>query len=147
VRSILAARCCIALAGVALVIPAGARLPAQPTKGNGWKLAGSLGLAQFVVVSEADPQDRVVYDQAIAALCPPQSTCFLRIFTNSNDVPLDSAGGFDPGTAHGKVPALRQAGKRGLRVKLPPRHAWRKLLLSGGAARAHHAYRTGEALC
>ena len=52
-----------------------------------WQLAGSLGMLQFVVVSEARARDRALYDEAIAALC--QSTCFLRFFTNSANAPVE----------------------------------------------------------
>ncbi|HEX9180136.1 MAG TPA: hypothetical protein VF859_07065 [Burkholderiales bacterium] len=58
-----------------------------------WQVAGSLGMMQFVVVSESRAKDRAVYDEAITALC--QSTCFLRFFTNSTGarlaVPLPDA--------------------------------------------------------
>ncbi|HSD60502.1 MAG TPA: hypothetical protein VLC55_06575 [Burkholderiales bacterium] len=64
-----------------LPVPAGAEPPA-------WQLAGSLGMLQFVVVSEARARDRALYDEAIAALCPQVPTCFLRFFTNSTGAPL-----------------------------------------------------------
>ena len=53
---------------------------------SAWQLAGSLGMLQFVVVSEARARDRALYDEAVAALC--QSTCFLRFFTNSANAPV-----------------------------------------------------------
>jgi len=64
-----------------LPVPAAAEPPA-------WQLAGSLGMLQFVVVSEARARDRALYDEAIAALCPPGATCFLRFFTNFSGVSL-----------------------------------------------------------
>lgn len=64
-----------------LPVPAAAESPA-------WQLAGNLGMLQFVVVSEARARDRALYDEAIAALCPPAATCFLRFFTNSTGAPL-----------------------------------------------------------
>lgn len=64
-----------------LPVPAVAETPA-------WQLAGSLGMLQFVVVSEARARDRTLYDEAIAALCPTGATCFLRFFTNSTGAPL-----------------------------------------------------------
>jgi hypothetical protein len=43
---------------------------------------------QFVIVSEAREKDKRLYEDAIAALCPPETTCFLRFFTNSTAAPL-----------------------------------------------------------
>lgn len=62
-----------------LPVPVAAEPPA-------WQLAGSLGLMQFVVVTESRVRERAVYDEAIAALC--QATCFLRFFSNSTKAPL-----------------------------------------------------------
>jgi bacteriorhodopsin len=62
-----------------LAVPVAAEPPA-------WQVAGTLGMMQFVVVSESRVKDRAVYDEAIAALC--QSTCFLRFFTNSANAAL-----------------------------------------------------------
>lgn len=65
----------------------GAAVPAQAGE-PAWQPAGSLGMLQFVVVSEARARDRALYDEAVAALCPAGATCFLRFFTNSAGVPL-----------------------------------------------------------
>lgn len=68
---------------LAVLLPAPAPAAAEAPA---WQVAGSLGMMQFVVVSEARARERAVYDEAIASLC--QSTCFLRFFTNSTNAPL-----------------------------------------------------------
>lgn len=76
--------CCIA-ALPALAQPGS---PAEPAGERGWQLAGSLGLMKFVVVSGERIRERAFYDGVIGALCEPDTTCFLRFFTNSTDAPV-----------------------------------------------------------
>ncbi|MET0216571.1 MAG: hypothetical protein ABW205_01400 [Burkholderiales bacterium] len=56
------------------------------SRGSDWQVAGRLGLLQFVVVSESRAKDRDFYDSIIKTLCDPDTTCFLRFFTNSKKV-------------------------------------------------------------
>jgi hypothetical protein len=60
-----------------------------------WRIAGNLGMMQFVIVPEARARDRAYYDGVIKALCPSDQTCFLRFYTNSTnakaEVPLPDA--------------------------------------------------------
>jgi hypothetical protein len=56
--------------------------------GADWQVAGRLGLLQFVVVSESRAKDRAFYDSIVKSLCEPDSTCFLRFFTNSKQAPV-----------------------------------------------------------
>lgn len=78
-----------AIAALACIVAAGtAGAQAAPASGPGWQVAGNLGMMQFVVVDEARARQRALYDEAIAALCPLQVTCFLRFFTNSTGAPL-----------------------------------------------------------
>ncbi len=66
-----------------------------PASGQDWKVAGSLGLMQFVIVPVAKAKDRGYYDDIIKALCASDRTCFLRFYTNSTsarpEVPLPDA--------------------------------------------------------
>ena len=87
---------CFPIAVIAALAVTGT-VQAQPQEGadRSWQLAGSLGMLQFVVVSEARAKERALYNEAIAALCAPGATCFLRFFTNSSGaslgVPLSDA--------------------------------------------------------
>lgn len=64
-------------------------------RGPDWQVAGRLGLLQFVVVAESRAKEREFYDTIIKSLCEPDTTCFLRFFTNSKQalvqVPLPDA--------------------------------------------------------
>lgn len=71
-----------------LALPGFALAQAQPSSGPGWRVAGSLGLLQFVVVSGDRIRQREFYDEVIAARCPPDVTCFLRFITNSSGAPV-----------------------------------------------------------
>ena len=64
--------------------PAAANAPADVP----WQLAGRLGLVQYFVVPVAQASDPQLYERAIAAVCPPAGSCFLRFFTNSTGAPL-----------------------------------------------------------
>jgi hypothetical protein len=72
----------------ALAAPAALAADALP-RGAQWQVAGRLGLLQFVVVSEARAKDREFYDSIIKSLCDPDTTCFLRFFTNSKQAPVN----------------------------------------------------------
>jgi hypothetical protein len=61
---------------------------AESPGGPEWQVAGRLGLLQFVVVAEARAKDRSFYDSIVKALCEPDTTCFLRFFTNSKQAPV-----------------------------------------------------------
>jgi hypothetical protein len=56
--------------------------------GQDWQVAGRLGLLQFVVVAEPRAREREFYASIVTSLCEPDSTCFLRFFTNSKKVPV-----------------------------------------------------------
>ena len=74
------------LSGV-LAAPAALAADALP-RGPDWQVAGRLGLLQFVVVSESRAKDREFYDSIVKSLCEPDTTCFLRFFTNSKKAPV-----------------------------------------------------------
>jgi hypothetical protein len=57
-------------------------------RGTDWQVAGRLGLLQFVVVAEPRAKDREFYDSIVKSLCAPDTTCFLRFFTNSEQAPV-----------------------------------------------------------
>lgn len=71
-----------------LALPGLAQAQAQTSSGPGWQVAGSLGLLQFVVVSGERIRQREFYDEVIAARCPPDTTCFVRFFTNATGAPV-----------------------------------------------------------
>lgn len=75
-------------ASLILVLPGLAQAQSQASSGPGWQVAGALGLMKFVVVSGENIRERTLYDGAIAALCEPDTTCFLRFFTNSTGAPV-----------------------------------------------------------
>lgn len=70
-----------------LLARAGSAADALPS-GPDWQVAGRLGLLQFIVVSESRAKDRDFYDSIIKSLCEPDTTCFLRFFTNSKKAPV-----------------------------------------------------------
>ena len=57
-------------------------------RGPDWQVAGRLGLLQFVVVAESRAKDREFYDAIVKSLCEPDTSCFLRFFTNSKQAPV-----------------------------------------------------------
>jgi hypothetical protein len=73
----------------------GLAAPGLAANTQDWKIAGNLGMMQFVIVPESRARDRDYYDGVIKALCPPDQTCFLRFYTNSTnakaEVPLPDA--------------------------------------------------------
>jgi hypothetical protein len=79
----------------ALAAPLVASAADTPMTVPDWKVAGSLGLMQFVIIPQARAKDRGYYDGVIKELCPSDRTCFLRFYTNSTDakpeVPLPDA--------------------------------------------------------
>jgi hypothetical protein len=60
-----------------------------PPGGTDWQVAGRMGLLQFVVVAESRARDREFYDSIVKSLCAPDTTCFLRFFTNSKRAPVE----------------------------------------------------------
>ena len=56
--------------------------------GQDWQVAGRMGLLQFVVVAESRARDREFYNSIVKSLCEPDTTCFLRFFTNSKRAPV-----------------------------------------------------------
>lgn len=84
----------------AAVIAAAAPAPAAFAATEDWKVAGNLGLMQFVIVPESKARDRAYYDAVIKSLCPSDRTCFLRFYTNSTnakaEVPLPDAISSEP---------------------------------------------------
>ncbi len=77
----------MALAVGLVVAPIAGAADALP-RGTDWQVAGRLGLLQFVVVSEPRARDRAFYDSIVKSLCEPDTTCFLRFFTNSKKAPV-----------------------------------------------------------
>jgi len=69
------------------IVPAVLAADALP-RGPDWQVAGRLGLLQFVVVAESRAKDRELYDVIVKSLCEPDTTCFLRFFTNSRQAPV-----------------------------------------------------------
>lgn len=53
-----------------------------------WPVAGEQGLVRLVIVPAAQARERDAYAQQLAALCPPERTCFLNFYTNSTGAPL-----------------------------------------------------------
>jgi hypothetical protein len=62
---------------------------------TGWIVAGRQGLVQLVIVPPADLRDEAAYRAQIARICPPQATCFVNFYGNSQGltptVPLPPA--------------------------------------------------------
>jgi len=69
------------------IVPAVLAADALP-RGTDWQVAGRLGLLQFVVVAESRAKEREFYDSIVKSLCEPDTTCFLRFFTNSKKAPV-----------------------------------------------------------
>ncbi len=53
-----------------------------------WVEAGRLGMLQFIVVPQAHAGDEAYHKAIIKQLCPAETTCFLRFFTNSQNAPV-----------------------------------------------------------
>lgn len=53
-----------------------------------WPVAGRQGLVQFVIVPAEQARERGAYSKQIAALCAPDSSCFLNFYTNSTGAPV-----------------------------------------------------------
>lgn len=56
--------------------------------GQGWQMAGRLGMMQLVVVEDARVADEATYVDAVKALCAPEQTCFVRFYANPQKLPL-----------------------------------------------------------
>ncbi len=54
-----------------------------------WQAVGRMGLVQYVIVPESQARDAAYYQTIIRESCPPAGTCFLRFFTNSQNVPAE----------------------------------------------------------
>ena len=72
------------LLSLALATPGAALAQA----GDGWELVGHLGMMQLVIVDHERESEEALYDDAIATLCPPLTTCFLRFYSNPQDVEI-----------------------------------------------------------
>ncbi len=69
-------------------ISSGAHAASPLPAGQDWQVAGRMGLLQFVVVAESRARDREFYNSIVKSLCEPDTTCFLRFFTNSKRAPV-----------------------------------------------------------
>lgn len=74
----------LALATFAALAPASG----AAQQGDGWTLAGRLGMMQLVVVDDSRVADEPTHHAAIRALCAPEQTCFVRFYANPQKVPL-----------------------------------------------------------
>ena len=54
--------------------------------GDGWERVGELGMMQLVIVDHERAAEEAIYDDAIATLCRPSATCFLRFYANPQGV-------------------------------------------------------------
>lgn len=52
-----------------------------------WAVVGRQGLMQVVIVPKAQAADGAAYREQIAAICPPERTCFVNFYTNSTGAP------------------------------------------------------------
>jgi len=76
------------LAALLLLAGQPAAVAANGADGADWQLAGTMGMLQFIVVPEARARDRDYYRRVIHEACGENTTCFVRFFTNSRNLPL-----------------------------------------------------------
>jgi hypothetical protein len=67
-----------------LLLALAAPITALAQLGNGREVAGRLGLMQLVLVDAGRGGDRVLYEDAIAILCQPATTCFVCFLHQPN---------------------------------------------------------------
>jgi hypothetical protein len=78
-----------ALAGAAPpdAAPASGAAAANPAENvPAWTVVGRQGLVQLVIVPQAQLRDEAAYRAQIARICPPQATCFVNFYGNSQGV-------------------------------------------------------------
>ncbi len=63
-------------------------LPVAALAADPWTVIGRQGLVQFVAVPEASAADRSAYDEQLALLCRPETTCFVNFYAVKPDVSL-----------------------------------------------------------
>ena len=78
-----------------------------------WQVVGQQGIVNYVIVPESQATDLAAYEDQLAQLCHPQSTCFVNFYTNSTGatpaLPL-------PDAISGETAAIyRQSMKNGMR--------------------------------
>lgn len=55
-------------------------LPLASMAADPWTVIGRQGLVQFVAVPAAAASDRAAYDEQLARLCKPETTCFVNFY-------------------------------------------------------------------
>jgi len=63
-------------------------LPLAVSAADPWAVIGRQGLVQFVAVPATLAADRAAYDEQLARLCRPETTCFVNFYAVKPDTVL-----------------------------------------------------------